>query len=341
MKTEPPISIPALQETLLQTFGLSAVRLDFWPSYWTSACYILYADDGNRYFIKLTPENYTLTIASDPDFYLPLTYELQARAVLPHIAYPMPARDGRFLRLFAGYRMIVFNYIEGETVGFGNWPPGLKTRLAGLVGRLHRSTAEIHLPHVMEERFDLIFEAGLRRGLARLESLTPADRPGTLALRDLLLPRKDELLGLLERAHALRAYSMAAGRPRVFCHADLHGGNLMLDPAGNLYIIDWEGAILAPPEQDLFFFAAQDDFWDSFLPAYQAEFGPAQLDSQLFGFYFYRRNLEDLADWVNRILEHNTSAEQDAEDLRGIRQDSLAGWPWLEKNIAAIQARLG
>ena len=327
-------------EVLAQAFGLSADRLDFWPSFWTSACYILHAGDGKRYFLKLTPDDYTLTIASDPDFYLPLSYELYRRGILPHIAYPIPARDGRFIRSFNGFRMILFNYIDGETVGFGQWPAGLTARLAGLVGRLHRSRSEIQLAHVMEERFALIFEDDLRRNLARLENLTPADRPGVHALRDLLLPRKEELLGLLERAHALQAYAIAAGKPRVFCHTDLHGGNLMLDPAGNLYIIDWEGAILAPPEQDLFFFAGDDDFWQSLLPAYEAEFGPAQLDSKLFGFYGYRRNLEDLADWVNRILDHNSTAEQDAEDLHGIQTDCLAGWPWLEKNIEKIEAAL-
>ena len=340
MKTEPPIETTALVETLSQEFGLSVQHLDFWPSFWTSACYIVQAADGRRYFLKLTPENYTLTIASNPDFYLPLTYQLHTRAILPHIAYPLPARDGRFIRRFGGFRMILFNYIDGETIGFGKLPAGIEVRLAGLVGRLHRSTSQIQLPHVLEERFALIFEHDLRRSLARLESLTPSERPGIYALRSLLLPRKDELLGLLERAHALQAYAIGVKKPRVFCHADLHGGNLMLDRSENLYLIDWEGAILAPPEQDLFFFAGSEDFWQNFLPAYEAEFGTAWLDSQVFGFYYYRRNLEDLADWVNRILHHNTTAEQDAEDLRGIEHDCLAGWPGLEKMIEQIESRL-
>jgi hypothetical protein len=60
----------------------------------------------------------------------------------------------------------------------------------------------------------------------------------------------------------------------------------------------------------------------------------------VFGFYYYRRNLEDLADWVNRILHHNTTAEQDAEDLQGIEQDCLVGWPGLEKKIEQIESCL-
>ncbi|MFZ6026178.1 MAG: phosphotransferase [Chloroflexota bacterium] len=344
MKTEPDITKSALIAFLRDEFGIPVNRLDFWPSFWTSACYIVYASDGMRYFLKLTPENYTLTIASDPEFYLPLTYELYKQNILPRIAYPFPARDQRFIRLFEGFRAILFNYIEGETVGFGMWPEGLVTRLAGLVGKLHRSIRQISpsctLGHVMEEYFHLIFECDLRRNLNQLERVTATERPGIRKLAALLLPRKDTLLGLLARTHELQTYAIAAKKPKVFCHTDLHGGNLMLDPSSDVYIIDWEGAILAPPEQDLFFFAWKDDFWQNFLPAYETEFGPAQLDSKIFGFYFYRRNLEDLADWVNRILHHNTTAEQDAEDLYGIERDCLSGWPYLEENIRQIETRL-
>ena len=102
MKTEPALQKSALIEVLTQAFDLSVERLEFWPSYWTSACYIFSAPDKQRYFLKLTPENYTLTIASDPDFYLPLTYEQHRRGILPYIAYPVPARDGRFIRSFDG-----------------------------------------------------------------------------------------------------------------------------------------------------------------------------------------------------------------------------------------------
>jgi len=340
MKTEPALQKSILIEVLAQAFGLSVERIEFWPSLWTSACYILTASDNQRYFLKLTPEDYTLTIASDPNFYLPLTHELHQRGILPYIAYPIQALDGCFIRSFEGFRMILFNYIEGETVGFGEWPTGLKTRLAGLLGRLHRSTTEIQIANVMEERFSLIFEKDLLNDLERLENLSSADRPGVHALSDLLLPHKRELLGLLRRAHELQDYATAACKPRVYCHTDLHGGNLMLDPAGNLHIIDWEGAILAPPEQDLFFFAGQADFWQSFVPAYETEFGPVQLDSKLFGFYYCRRSLEDLADWVNRIMRHNTTAEQDAEDLHSIQHYTLADWPLIEENIAKIQANL-
>jgi hypothetical protein len=114
----------------------------------------------------------------------------------------------------------------------------------------------------------------------------------------------------------------------------------MRDDRGALYVLDWEGAWLAPPEHDLFFFAWDDRFWDLFLPRYERAFHPVRLDSATFGFYFYRRNLEDLAEWFVRILYENNSEEQDRQDLQWVAEDCISGWPYLEKTIAQIEVEL-
>lgn len=209
-----------------------------------------------------------------------------------------------------------------------------------MVGILHASTPQITLENPLRERFDIAFEDALMDGLDALEGITSADRSGKQELRRLLLSRKEELLRHLDRLKELRTLAQAADKEMVVCHTDLHGGNLMVDDRGQLYILDWENAMIAPPEHDLFFFAWHDTFWDLLLPNYEREFGPTSLDSDVFGFYYYRRNLEDLTDWVVRILHYNTSDEQDTEDLHGLVEDCIAGWPHLEMTIQQIDERL-
>ena len=190
------------------------------------------------------------------------------------------------------------------------------------------------------------FEGELVKNLAMLEGVTSADTLGRQGLRRLLWPRRHEILRLLDRLRELQALVQAKDKEMVLCHTDLHGGNLMLGDEGLLYILDWEGAMLAPPEHDLFFFAWDERFWDLFLPRYEQTlslraFRPVCLDSATFGFYYYRRNLEDLAEWIVRILYENNGEEQDREDLQGITEDCISGWPYLERTIADIEARLG
>ena len=98
--------------------------------------------------------------------------------------------------------------------------------------------------------------------------------------------------------------------------------------------------MIAPPEHDLFFFVGYDTFWDDLLPIYEVENGPVDLDSDVFGFYTYRRNLEDLMDYVIRILHYSTDDEQDRQDLKEIAEYCIAGWPHLEPTIEGIEAKL-
>lgn len=341
MKTEPIIPQTALADILQQEYGLSVEHFDFVPTDWTAYCYIVHCDKGERYFLKLNQKDSMVPYAiSDPAFYLPLTYELHARGILPHIVHPIKARGNHLMLDVDNYHLVLYNYISGKLVGFGELPEDILEQLGGLVGILHRSINQIKLAPSLQERFDLAFEADLLRSFDVLQNVTSADRQGKQDLRDLILPRQAEILDLLHRLKELRVKAIVANKPMVFCHADLHGGNLMLDDQGDLYILDWEGAHIAPPERDLFFFAGDKGFWDIFLPAYEREFGPVQLDSALFGYYFHHRNLEDLTDWIVRILNHNTTAERDADDLNGIIEYSIPGWPYIEKTIQAIDDRL-
>ncbi|WP_396019889.1 phosphotransferase family protein [Bacillus sp. SD088] len=43
----------------------------------------------------------------------------------------------------------------------------------------------------------------------------------------------------------------------VFCHGDLWGGNL-IQKGTDIHVIDWESAILAPREYDLFNYMVRD-----------------------------------------------------------------------------------
>ncbi len=44
--------------------------------------------------------------------------------------------------------------------------------------------------------------------------------------------------------------------PYVISHADLHPANLLRDPLGHVFVIDWDEVMLAPKERDFIFVKA-------------------------------------------------------------------------------------
>jgi hypothetical protein len=297
------------------------------------------AEQGGQYFLKLYGDSARPTfVASSLEFYLPLAHQLHTRGILPNIAHPVPTVDGRFFVPWGRNTLILFDFIEGPVVGHGRVIGEVLAKLAHMVGRLHRSGVQIQLARPLIESFDIVFEAELTKALQGLPGIPSDDRWGRVGLRDLLLPQRARLFRYLDRLRELQARVRAKGRPTVVCHTDLHGENLMRDSEGNLYILDWENAMIAPPEHDLFFFAGYDSFWDVFLPRYERETGPIHLDHDTLGFYYYRRGLEDLSCWLVRILEGSGSEEQDRSDLAEIAE-CVEGLYLVEGMLAGIKEK--
>lgn len=72
-----------------------------------------------------------------------------------------------------------------------------------------------------------------------------------------------------------------------------------------------------------------------FLDQYEASFRPMRLDAATFGFYLYRRNLEDLAGFVGAIVEGQSEAMVPATML-GIVAELLDEAPRIDEQIERV-----
>jgi Ser/Thr protein kinase RdoA (MazF antagonist) len=339
VKTEAPVDKAELIQALWRAYGVGAASLTFLPTDWGAYNYVVDCAGGERFFLKLLDDAATAGVAaSSRDFYVPLTYELHTKGILPRVPHPLLTVDGQLCMRFGPYWLVLDNYIEGMTIGFGNMPDPVLPKLARLVGILHRSTQQLTLRNPFVDDFGIPFKAELLQILDRLPEISSDATQSAQELRDLLLPQRASVLTHLQRLESLGAMARECGRRVVVCHTDLHGGNLIVDGQGQLYIVDWENAILAPPEHDLFMFADDDRFGEIFVPNYEAEYGPMDLDGEHLSFYTYRRVLEDLTAYFARILRGDGGATQDQADLEEIAAH-LAGLPHVETRMAKILER--
>jgi Ser/Thr protein kinase RdoA (MazF antagonist) len=348
MLTEPDVDRGALTRALEQAYDLRIQGLQFLPTGWLAACYTLTCEDETRYFLKLHPmERHAAFAASSRAFYLPLTYQLHHKDILPQTPAPIPNRKGALETLWSGYAIELTQFVDGALVGHDGMTGAILARLARLVGILHSSTPLISVDQPLLDDFEIRFEPDLRLALDAASAFSGHARPGMRALSVFLLAERERILGYLDRLHELQTIGRRLDKPKVICHTDLHGENLLIDTEGHLILIDWEGAMIAPPEHDLMFFAGEETFWSAFLPHYEtalsvpddARSGRQALHPDVFEFYYIRRGLEDLADWIIRIRAGQGSPEQDQEDLDEMR-DCLAGMAQIPSTVRTIALRL-
>lgn len=106
---------------------------------------------------------------------------------------------------------------------------------------------------------------------------------------------RDRLLAVRERA--LSPVRPAAGVP---CHADVHQGNVILTGPDDVAFVDFDDAVLAPPERDLMFLLDGGIFADRPVTAEQRDwffegYGPHAVDRELLAHFRCVRALEDVA----------------------------------------------
>jgi Ser/Thr protein kinase RdoA (MazF antagonist) len=326
-----------LSQAVRQHYGLVVSAPRFLSRGWGGDCYVAETRAGERYFLKLhDPTDILEMAASSRAFYLPLIHQLYTRGILRRIPHPLPTLKGDYSIRIAEVELVITNFIPGEVIGFGTLPESVLSELARRVGILHGCLDQLAFEHPFVERFEIIPEDELLVMFSEAASIPPEDSPGRSGLREMLLPEKRAVLTALERLQALQGYAEASDRVKVICHTDLHGANLILDDLGELYILDWENAMIAPPEHDMIFFAGEPNFWETFWPNYSRKFPHASLDLEMLRFYFHRRAFEDILGLAQRILQGEGSQERDLSDL-GYLRDNLEGLGSIETTLSKLQ----
>ena len=322
VRTEPNLDRGVLLAALRADWGLEVERLEFVPYGLDSWSYVATRRDGKRAFVKLALEGVSTTVAGSE---LPLLVALADRGV--PVPRPIGRPDGRLGARVGPFDVQVLEYVAGRNLeDESDWPDELYGNLARIVGAVHASTAAIE--HLVErlETYELPFIGELVATLEAIgasddgDALPSPDEATVRALRDLVRPRIPELGRALGRLEAFRDEAARTDSERVLCHTDIWGSNLILDADGALHLLDWNGARLGPPEQDLFMFAGTSFFpgerLDWFLDRYEAAFRPLRPQAAALGFYLYRRNLEDLANFIGSLAAGRTEAMAPGSMLR-------------------------
>ena len=249
---------------------------------------------------------------------------LRRDAGLDFVVAPLPATGGQVLcRLTSRYSLVVHPYLAGCQSGQDG---EFETRadrhavLAMLV-RLHRAKAT-------QPRADNLEIPGRAALLAAVRSTGEPWQAGPYGTRSKeLLARHTADLGAL-----LIAFDELAGRVRtrggrmVITHGGPDAGNVLKTPLG-LVLVDWESALLAPPERDLWALAESDP---ALLDAYSAATGTA-IDTGALALYRMWYDLAEISEYIRWFRSGHDDTADAAEGWQNLQNylRPAERWPGL------------
>jgi Phosphotransferase enzyme family len=304
VKSEPrDLDRPALADALEQQWGIAVARLDYVPvgfgtHHWNAA-----GADGSRWFVSgddLQAPSHAGRPADDVFAALVRAFRTAAAlhddAGLAFVVAPAPSADGAVVRrLGERYAIRVEPFVAGAASPSGDFErPEDRRRVATLVGRVHAASDRIPAGLPIRDDLTLPGRAALEAALCEFDGPWgegPFAEPARALLMAHAAAVRDRLRGYDGLARVVRE---RAGT-WVVTHGEPHSANVIREPGGGARLVDWDTALVAPPERDLWM-VLDDEMtgWDE----YREAAGPVQLDREALGFYRERWALAEIAMYV-------------------------------------------
>jgi Ser/Thr protein kinase RdoA (MazF antagonist) len=218
-------------DVLREAYGIDAVRIEPRDGGAVSEAYVVTTRDGERLWVKLWSGRPSDTAASVAVRTSSLRIvEAVGRAGVD-VAPARPAGDGALSVRHGAMELAVFDYLDGHRFA---GTPAESALLGAATAAIHRAT-DRHGDVTLTDFYRIDIDLEL------LAQMAPDMVEETAAV---VARRAD-----LEAAFADRT----AARRKVLCHTDLTPWNLIVRTDGRLFVLDWDEASLAWPEQDFMF----------------------------------------------------------------------------------------
>ncbi len=314
-----------MEKVIEEAWGIAVTSLEYRPIGFGSHHWVASGARGVRHFVtvdELSAESRARDEVSVLGLHLrpALTAATDLRAFgCRFVVAPIATKtDGPFAR-FDRYAVALYPFIDGQGFSFEEpFGEADRERVLELVAALHMVPVAAIRPPATDE-----FVVPLLDQLDRaLDREAAADGPYAATASLLLVDNEARIRRMVARYEALLARHLKHPGPLVVTHGEIHPGNVMVTPEGWV-IVDWDTALVAPPERDLWRLARGGG--GSILRTYADATGTAP-DERLLDLYAIRWDLAEIASFAAEFRGPHEDTEDSRKALE-ILQSVVRGLP--------------
>lgn len=310
MREDSGLGIDKISACLDAHYGLGVASVSFIPVGYdpNAAVYRVIADDGGSYFLKVR-----FGTIHEPSLLVPRALiDLGIRNVVA----PLRTRSSGLwspLDGHTGYTVVLYPFVRGESAMVAGLSADQWREFGSTLRDVHASGLGKRLRgRLPVEAFSLPAAATVRRlltmvGEMRFESAAAA------RLAEFWWGRAGQIRRMVARAEALGGALRSRPFEYVLCHADIHAANILVDDAGRIRLIDWDGPLVAPKERDLLFVVGSK-IARTVEPGEEALFfegyGRIEIDPDALVYCRYERIIEDLGEFGKSVFLGPSLGEQ-------------------------------
>ncbi len=326
MKQKPSIDDEKLIELIRLKYEIVVSKLLFVPEGEVAYSYVVQTSK-KKYFAKLYETNnltnkgiFNLETAINTVFQL-------NKEEIKQIIKPIRNNEGAFRTTVENYSLVMMSYIEGQIVSEKlSKTKAFLTKMGKLLAEIHNTTNKFKLKQNKFFTINLDFKEDLLLSIKEVTTCTSTKDKNYIKLQNLVKPNINYILSSLIYLEELAGkLKLKDDSNLVLCHTDPNRNNVIIDENEQIHLIDWDGIAQAPFERDIWLFI-NEKHCESFIEGYKKVRDVTSINEDLVVYLFYHRVLDDLTDWIYRILFEDISEEQIKSDFYGLEEDV---WPLL------------
>ncbi len=310
MTEKQSLSSPYIIDCLNTNYGIAATKLILLPlgADINASVYRAQTRDGPSYFVKLKRGHHY-------DISITLLALLQASG-MQQIIPPITTIDGELTQRINDCTLTVYPFIDRQN-GFccdlteDQWVT---------LGQVLRQVHEFDVPPPVKDRIRKeVYSSKWRKAVRSLDVLIDTNLTGdeaALKLQAFMKEKRAVIHRLVDRAESLSQKIQKQSPKFVLCHSDIHGGNVLIDENGAIYIVDWDDPMMAPKERDLMFIGGGvANIWNH--PREEELFykgyGKTEINQLILAYYRHERIVEDIAEYGQALLLTSSGGEDRPE----------------------------
>ena len=289
---------------LEENYNIKITKIKEAKGGWAALAFVI-ETESNKYFLKLYDMKRTssITYTKYIDEYVKVLLKLDN--LKENITIPILTKENKSCVKKQDYTYLLFEYIEGKTIGEKKLTNGDKLELSNIINKLH-STKIDGIWNLPKEDFILDTAIKLKHFL---------NDPTDNQVFEILRPYLENILSNIDYIEKTANEYKNKLIDRVVCHTDIHTYNIMKN-VDHIWLIDWEGLKLSAKENDLALL--NNDYKQIVLDNYYNK----NIDNKLMQYYPLKRKIDDIWEWIELlVVDNNTKRKEYIESLKEELQD--------------------
>jgi spectinomycin phosphotransferase len=316
MTKKPSLSSQSIIDCLKANYGIAVALLTLLPigADMNASVYKAETQGSQSYFVKLKRgHRYDMSVA--------ILALLQASGI-EQIIPPIKTINGELTQHVNDFTLTVYPFVDGQNGLCYNLTDDQWVTLGKALRQVHEFDVLASIKErIRKETYSPKWREAVRLLDAHIDGSLTGDETA-LELQAFMKAHRPVIHRLIDRAESLSQKVQEQSPEFVLCHSDIHGGNVLIEENGSIYIVDWDDPIMAPKERDLMFIGGGvANVWNN---PHEEEFfykgyGKTKINRLILAYYRHERIVEDIAEYGQVLLLTPDGGEDRIEMFKQFR----------------------